>query len=93
MTSEERIKRLTSKVESQKKMIGKLLDALEQMSGQERWTIPWLHKLLLDGQRASGRGMTYGEMESIRAKKLAKTRELRRSLKRARNSHHPEAKK
>ena len=93
MTPEEQIKRLTNTVERQKKMIGKLLDALEQVSGHQRWATPWLHKLLLDGQRASGRGMTYGEMGSIRTKKLAKTRELRRSLKRARNSHPPEAKK
>jgi hypothetical protein len=93
VTPEEQIKRLISKVERQEKMIGKLLDALEEVTGGQRWLIPWLDKLLKDAQQASGRGMTYGEMGYIRAKKLAKTRELRRSLKCARNSHPPEAKK
>lgn len=87
MTPQEQIKRLTNKVERQKKIIGELVDALEETSAHQRWSIPWLNKLLTEGQRASGRGMTFGEMEYIRAKKLAETRKLRRRSKRARETN------
>ena len=71
MTPQEQIKRLTKTVDRQKKLIGKLVDELEEAIGGQRWSIPWLDKLLKDAQRASGRGTTFGEMEYLRAKKLA----------------------
>jgi hypothetical protein len=66
MTPQEEIKRLTDTVKRQKKIIGKLVDALDEATSGQRWSIPWLHKLLKDAQRASGRGTTFGEMERVR---------------------------